>query len=201
VALAYLAGLILAGVIAAIFGQRLSAESSNRSIFMLLFIASILLGVFLRPFASRLTLSRGQHLVLWGSLILFNLGSVMIEGAYFAPVLVSIPIPILMLQQLLGTIGAALVITQFFASTGSSMSWRSVLQKRPWYSWMWRFILSAMGYLMFYFVVGGLNYQLVTKPYYESHTGGRSQPIFKSQCDCAGACHVPCLATYCRWTL
>jgi hypothetical protein len=176
VGFAYMAGLILAGIIAAMFGVRLSAESSKASSLILLFIASGLLGVFLGPLASRLTLSRGQHVLLWGSLILFNLGSVTIEGAYFAPDLVSIPIPILIMQQLLATVAAAFVITQLFASTGLSMSWRSALQKRHWYSWIWRFLVSALSYLLFYLIVGGLNYQLVTKPYYESHAGGLTVP-------------------------
>jgi ABC-type antimicrobial peptide transport system permease subunit len=33
-----------------------------------------------------------------------------------------------------------------------------------------------MSYLALYFVVGGLNYQLVTKPYYETHAGGLTVP-------------------------
>lgn len=45
-----------------------------------------------------------------------------------------------------------------------------------WYSWTWCLILSAVSYLAFYFVVGGLNYQLVTKPYYETHAGGLTVP-------------------------
>ncbi len=176
VALAYMAGLILAGIIAAMFGVRLSAESNKASSLILLFIASGLLGFFLGPLASRLTLSQGQHVLLWGSLILFNLGSVTIEGAYFAPDLVSIPIPVLIMLQLVATIAAAFVFTQLFASTGPSMSWRSAFQKHPWYSWIWRFLVSALSYLMFYLIVGGLNYQLVTKPYYESHAGGLTVP-------------------------
>jgi hypothetical protein len=176
VALAYMAGLILAGIIAAMFGVRLSTESSKISSLIFLFIASGLLGVFLSPVASRMTLSRGQHVLLWGSLILFNLGSVTIEGAYFAPDLVSIPIPVLIMQQLVAAIAAAFVSTQLSASTGPSMSWRSAFQKRRWYSWMWRFLVSALSYLMFYLIVGGLNYQLITKPYYESHAGGLTVP-------------------------
>ena len=176
VALGYLAGLILAGMIGAILGEKLSTEANSTSSFAKLFIASLLLGVFLGPFASRLALSRGQHFILWGSLILFNMGSVAIEGAYFAPDLVSIPIPMLVVQQLLATAGAALAITRVFATSGQSASWLSALGTRPWYSWIWRFLTSAMSYLMFYFVFGGLNYQLVTKPYYESHAGGLTVP-------------------------
>ena len=79
VALGYLAGLILAGIIGAIFDEEIPTEAGNSSNLVQVFIASMLLGVFLGPFAARLALSRRQHLALWGSLILFNLGSVIIR--------------------------------------------------------------------------------------------------------------------------
>jgi hypothetical protein len=177
VALGYLAGLILAGMIGAMLGENLSSAGvDSTSSFARLFIASLLLGVFLGPFASRLALSRGQHLLLWGSLIMFNIGSVVIEGAYYAPDLMSIPVPMLVVQQLLAAASAALVITRVFTTSGQSAPWSSALGTRTWYSWIWRFIASAMSYLVFYFVIGGLNYQLVTKPYYESHAGGLTVP-------------------------
>jgi hypothetical protein len=176
ISLGYLTGLFLAGMIGAMLGETLSIEVNNIFSFAKLFVASLLLGVFLGPFASRLTLSRGQHFILWGSLILFNIGSVAIEGAYFAPDLVSIPILMLVAQQLLATAGAALVITRVFTTSEQSASWSSALRTRSWYSWIWRFLASAMSYLVFYFVIGGLNYQLVTKPYYESHAGGLTVP-------------------------
>ena len=176
VALGYMTGIVVAGMIGAVFGLQVSAQAAHKSSLILLLIGTIFLGAFIGPLASRLTLSRGQGFLLWGSLILFNLGSVTIEGAYFAPNLVSIPLPMLVTQQLFATIGAALVITMVFRSAGNAISWKSSLQQRPWYSWIWRFILSAMSYLAFYFVVGGLNHQLVTKPYYETHAGGLTVP-------------------------
>jgi hypothetical protein len=176
VALGYLAGLILAGMIGGMLGVKLSTDADRSSSFANLFVASLLLGVFLGPFASRLALSRGQHFLLWGSLVLFNIGSVAIEGAYFAPDLVSIPVPMLVGQQLLATVGAAFVITRLFTTPRQSGSWLHALRTRPWYAWLWRYLASAMSYLVFYFVFGGLNYQLVTKPYYESHAGGLTIP-------------------------
>jgi hypothetical protein len=176
VAIGYLAGLFLAGFLCSLLGFSLSTKGGSGSSFILIFIASMLLGVLLGPYASHLPLSSGQHFILWGSLILFNLGSVIIEGAYFAPDLVSIPIPVLMAQQILATTGAALVITKVFARQGRSTSWQNTLRMRPWYSWIWRFLVSAASYLSFYFVIGGLNYQLVTEPYYASHAGGLTVP-------------------------
>lgn len=175
VALGYLAGLFLAGLVCSLLGIQLSADTDG-SRFILIFISCMLLGVFLGPYASCMPLSSRQHFVLWGGLILFNLGSVIIEGAYFAPDLVSVPIPALMLQQLLATAGAVFIITQVFANLGETISWKDALQTRSWYSWTWRFLASAESYLLFYLVIGSLNYQLVTQPYYASHTGGLTVP-------------------------
>jgi hypothetical protein len=176
VALGYMSGIFVAGMIGTVFGLQISAEATHNSSLILLLIGTVLLGAFIGPFASRLSLSRGQGFLLWGSLILFTFGSVTLEGAYFVPDLVSTPIPMLVMQQLFAAIGAALVIVSIFGTSRKTASWRSSLQQRPWYSWMWRFLLSAISYLVFYFVVGGLNYQLVTKPYYETHTGGLTVP-------------------------
>jgi hypothetical protein len=176
VALGYMIGIFVAGMIGALFGLQVPAQVAQPSRLILLLIGTLLVGVFIGPFASRLNLSRAQGLLLWGSLILFNMGSVTIEGAYFAPNLVPIPVPMLVLQQVCATMGAAMVITTVFRSAGNAVSWMSALQQRPWYSWTWRLLLSAMSYLAFYFVVGGLNYQLVTKPYYETHAGGLTVP-------------------------
>jgi len=176
VAIGYIAGLILSGMIGAMLGAQIATSTSNQVTFTWLFVSSVLLGLFLGPLASRLTLSRVQHFILWASLIFFNMGSVAIEGAYFVPELVPMPIPVLMVQQALASAGAALVITLVFAAAGKPVSWINALSSRPWFSWLWRFLLSSFSYLVFYFIFGALNYSLVTKPYYESHVGGLIAP-------------------------
>ncbi len=177
VALGYVLGLILAGMIGAMAGAQMASSTRDSASFTWLFVASILLGVFLGPLAARLTLTRLQHFILWGSLIFFNLGSVAIEGAYFVPELVTVPLPVLFTQQLLASIGAALVIVLVFAAVGKpAFTWADSFRTRPWYSWLWQFIVSAMSYLVFYFIFGALNYSLVTGPYYESHAGGLAVP-------------------------
>lgn len=176
VAISYVAGIMLAGVVGGMLGWEMSAGSGSENAFVFLMASVLLLGVFLGPVAARLGISRLQHFVLWGSLIIFNLGSVALEGAYFAPSLVGLPVPILLAQQLLAAGGASLAITLLFARTRGSISWREALRTRPWYSWVWRFLASALSYLLFYFIFGGLNYSLVTKPYYETHAGGLAVP-------------------------
>jgi hypothetical protein len=168
---------MLAGMIGAMLGAQMGASTGGASAFTWLFVSSILLGVILGPMASRLTLTRGQHFILWTSLIFFNMGSVAIEGAYFVPGLVTVPIPVLLAQQALASACAALVITLTFASIGRPRSsWSDALRTRPWISWLWRFIASAASYLAFYYVFGAINYALVTKPYYEMHAGGLAAP-------------------------
>jgi hypothetical protein len=177
VALGYIGGLILAGIIGGLMGAQMASSTRDQSAFTWLFFASLLLGAILGPLAARLVLTRMQHFILWGSLIFFNLGAVAIEGAFFVPELVSLPLPVLFAQQLLASAGAALVIVLLFAEVGSPVaSWADALRTRSWHSWLWRFLLSSFSYLVFYFIFGALNYSLVTGPYYETHAGGLTVP-------------------------
>jgi hypothetical protein len=176
VAFGYLVGIIVAGMIGGMMGWQPASNSSAGSGIVVMLSSIVLLGVFIGPIASRLKVSRAQHFILWLCLIMFNLGSVALEGAYFAPDLVKVPVPMLLFQQLLATAGAALAITFLFAPSGFSFSWLDSLRARPWTSWLWRFLVSAFSYVAFYWVFGGINYALVTKPYYETHAGGLAVP-------------------------
>jgi hypothetical protein len=177
VALGYIGGLILAGIIGGLMGAQMASSTRDQSAFTWLFFASLLLGAILGPLAARLVLTRMQHFILWGSLIFFNLGAVAIEGAFFVPELVPLPLPVLFAQQLLASVGAALIIVLVFAEVGRpGSSWADALRTRPWHSWLWRFLLSSFSYLVFYFIFGALNYSLVTGPYYETHAGGLTVP-------------------------
>lgn len=178
VSVGYFVGLMLAGVVSGLLGWQAAnnSNSGNQSSLVIMLASTALLGVFLGPIASRLKISRLQHFFLWLSLIIFNLGSVALEGAYFAPNLVPIPIPMLVFQQLFAAAGASLAITLLFAPKGFSLSWLDALRARPWYAWLWRFLVSAFSYLVFYWVFGGINYELVTKPYYQTHAGGLTVP-------------------------
>jgi hypothetical protein len=174
---AYVGGLLGAAMAAAILGAEMPASTASQVSFAALIVASVLLGLVLGPIASRLTLRRSQHLLLWASLIAFNMGAVAIEGAYFAPELVPIPIPVLLAQQAAAAMAAALVITWAFGHVGTTgPSWSAALRTRRLPSWLGRFALASLCYLALYFVFGALNYSLVTRPYYESHAGGLTAP-------------------------
>ena len=176
VAVGYLAGIMVAGVIGGMLGWQTGSGSNAGNGLVVMLVSVVLLGVFLGPVAARLKLARRQQFLLWLSLIVFNLGSVALEGAYFAPNLVTIPVPLLIFQQLFAAAGASLAIALLFVKPGLGFSWVNSLRVRPWYAWLWRFLLSAFSYLAFYWVFGGLNYALVTKPYYETHAGGLTVP-------------------------
>jgi hypothetical protein len=174
--LGYIAGLIAAGVIAGLAGAQVSGAQGSSVSFAWLALSSMLLGLFLGPLAARLSLARWQHFVLWSSVIFFNMGAVAIEGAYFVPGLVPLPIPVLLVQQLLAAAGAAFAIAMLFAARSQPISWRTALRRRPWHAWVWRFALAAISYVVFYYVFGALNYALVTQPYYATHVGGLDTP-------------------------
>lgn len=134
----YVFGLIAAGMIGAMMGAQMAASTRDQSAFTWLLVSSILLGTIVGPLAARLTLTRLQHFILWGSLIFFNLGSVAMEGAFFVPELVPLPLPVLFTQQLLASASAALIIVLVFSAIGKPAStWMDALRTRPWYSWLW----------------------------------------------------------------
>jgi hypothetical protein len=170
VALGYFAGLMVGGIASAMLGAQMPASSEGTMKW--LFVASFLLGIFICPLAMRLSLTRRQQFILWLFVIFFNLGSVAIEGKFFAPDLVPLPLWALFTQQLLASAGAALVISLICKKAVKSVSWLEVLRNRTWLAWLWRFVVSAASYLAFYFIFGALNYSLVTEPYYASHAGG-----------------------------
>ncbi len=176
VALGYFFGILLAGVVSAILGAQAPSGASSGAAMLWFVVASIAMGFILCQIALRLSLARWQHFILWWSVIFFNMGSVAIEGKYFVPDLVPLPLSTLFAQQLFASASAALVITLTCAKKGQQVSWLAALQARPWLSWMWRFLLSAFSYLTFYFIFGSLNYSWVTRPYYESHAGGLTAP-------------------------
>lgn len=85
VGIGYILALIVTGVISSALGVQLPDTQGGESLLAWLFVSGILIGLFLGPLASQMLASRLQHIAVWGSVIFFNLGSVMIEGALFAP--------------------------------------------------------------------------------------------------------------------
>jgi hypothetical protein len=176
VGVSYAFTLVATGVISSVLGVQMSSSPGSESLLVWVLISGILIGAFLGPLASQMHISFWRHFFVWASVIFFNMGSVAIEGAFFAPELVSIPLPVLLGQQLLASAVIAILITILFSSPGESTSLVESFRFRTWHSWACRFVVSSLSYLLFYFSFGALNYSLVTEPYYISHTGGLTVP-------------------------
>lgn len=176
VAVGYFLGMMLAGIVSVMLGMQVPDSASNSDAMVWFFIASIVLGLILCPIAMRLPLTRWQHFMLWLGVIFFNMGSVAIEGKYFVPDLVPLPLPVLFTQQLIASASAALLIVLTCAKQGKSVSWVKTLRTHSWFAWLWRFLVCAVSYLVSYFIFGSINYSLVTRPYYETHAGGLVAP-------------------------
>jgi hypothetical protein len=172
----YIAASMLAGMVFGFMGLLEPVSDGAMVSLGWLLAASVLLGLFLGILAAHIRASFGQHLLIWTSVIFFNLGAVALEGAFFVPELVPIPIPLLAVQQFVAAGAAGLLITLLFAPRGQAADMANILSRRPWFAWLWRIVLASAGYLLYYLVFGALNYALVTGPYYASHAGGLTVP-------------------------
>jgi len=180
VGVAYIAAMMLAGMLSGILGLLPAADGApagDASASLLWIVtAGILLGLYLGPLARRTRATLPQHTLIWTAVIFFNMGAVVLEGAYFAPDLVPLPLPVLAGQQFLAALVAGGLLAFLFARRDQTAAFLPLLRRRRWYSWLWRFLLAALSYLFFYLVFGALNYTLVTGPYYASHAGGLTAP-------------------------
>jgi len=133
-----------------------------------------IMGLFLGPIATSMATSKIRHIVVWSSVIFFNLISVAFEGRFFAPELAGNSLQGSILRQLLAGVVTGWLITILFAPKQTAVT--VSVPQRSLFSWAWRFLISAISYLVFYFIFGAINYTLVTKPYYETNVSGLTVP-------------------------
>ena len=138
------------------------------------FAGGTVIGLALGQLAPSMPAAWTRHMLVWGSVVFFNIASVTIEGRFFAPDLVQGSIILIILQQLLVAFVATSVIVKLFAPITESERLAPI--QRSWISWLWRFVVSAFAYIFFYYFFGAINYLLVTGPYYETHAGGLVVP-------------------------
>ncbi|MCU7550886.1 hypothetical protein OCK74_17330 [Chitinophagaceae bacterium LB-8] len=172
VGLAYLIANMVIGSILAQPGfefSKTTPQDLSRLLFTT-FISGFLMGVTLGPVTTLFRATRVRSTLIFSSVIFLNLVSVLIEGYLFVPGLLQQAfIPSLLLLQFLSSIASSFAIT-FLFSNQNKMDPIITIDHRSWYSWTWRFIISAASYLLFYFAFGFVNYELVTRPYYETHS-------------------------------
>lgn len=174
VGVTFVIAIIVGGMIVTMLGLPRPEAENPAAKLMWFFIGGVIAGLSLGFVAPSIPASRTRHLVVWGSLIFFNMASVIVEGYFFAPALIGDALPALLLQQLLVALAAGWVITFLFASKESAVPVPPLTRSIP--SWIWRFAVAALAYVILYFVFGSINYMLVTKPYYATHAGGLDVP-------------------------
>lgn len=127
--------------------------------------------VFVAP---RLNISRARQFVVWFALTFLNLAAVAVEGTLFAPA--ESPPSLLganLVRLAIGSAVTAGVVALIFGTPAGAAA-------RTMGGWWWRVIVVAAVYLVLYLVLGGINYSLVTHPYYESHAGSLTVPSLQT---------------------
>ena len=142
--------------------------------FLWSFVGGTTTGLILGLLALSMSANWSRHMLVWGSIIFFNIASLAIEGRIFAPNLLKGSLIVLLIQQLVVALATTWVIVKLFAPIVDTAP--STPIQRSWFSWLGRFVLSAMSYVFFYYFFGAINYLLVTGPYYKAHAGGLTVP-------------------------
>jgi hypothetical protein len=176
VGIGYALALIIAERIIPILGVTLPKAHGNITNWLwVFFLSGILLGLTLGMVASQIAASRLRHIFIWSCVVFFNFVSLILEGAFYRPDSVSEGFIALIFQDLFVALVTAILISILFTSPGKAQV-SSLHPNRPWYAWVWRFAVSSLSYVVFYFIFGAVNYALVTKPYYETHVGSLTIP-------------------------
>ncbi len=170
----YGTALVIGGMLSRLMGLRLPPVNDVQARLVWSFVGGLIVGLFLGPMAASLPASRTRRWLVWGSVLFFNLTSVTIEGRFFASKLIGDALAGLLIQQTLTALATGWSITALFAPKQKAAP--APPARRPWFSWGWRLLVSALSYVVFYFIFGAINYGLVTKPYYQTHAGGLTVP-------------------------
>jgi len=170
----YTIALLIGTMIVRSMGLSLPEAKNTPTVLIWTLAGGTIMGLFLGPVATSIAASKIRHIVVWSNVIFFNLISVAVEGRFFAPELAGTSLQGSIIRQLLAAVVAGWLITILFAPKQSVVA--ISVSQRSFFSWAWRFLISAFSYLIFYFIFGAINYTLVTKPYYETHVSGLTVP-------------------------
>ena len=169
-------------VVGLVFGvARAALDTGGRSFsaaFALEAFAGVVLGLWLALIATSFVGGRARVAVAVGALVFVNLVTVMIEGAAFDPTAQSpASLPIDVALQLLVAILVGLATMTFGQRRGPlDPAPVPAARERSMLSSTVRYVTCAFVYVALYFVVGAINFTLVTGPFYASGTAGLVVP-------------------------
>jgi hypothetical protein len=173
----YLVSAVLAGVVLTRIGAKFPDIKIDQNLILWLMSCSgFLIAAIAGPAIQSTNLSRIKAFWLIFTVLFLNAVAQMIEGVYFAPGLISKDVALTLLgDQLIISLLMGLGITLLFRGEGTNPTPESK-NYRPWYEWLWRFLLSAGSYVLFYYVFGSISFTLFTGEYYRSHMSGLHIP-------------------------
>ncbi|EJN57890.1 hypothetical protein [Halogranum rubrum] len=138
-------------------------------------VAGVVVGTVCGPVARSLSGGRPWQFFVWSTLLFANAVGFLLEGTFFAPALAPIAnLPGGLLSQLLTALVTAGLITWLYVPPETTTT--VDLRDRPWPSWLGRVLAATAVYVVLFLVVGSVNYQLVTRPYYETSFVGLATP-------------------------
>ena len=172
----FLKSLLVGAVYAATLAitKLLLSETVNARSFLWSLVGGAAAGLVLGFLTVSMPATWSRHMLVWGSILFFNIASLTIEGRIFAPNLIRDSLIVLLVQQFVVAFVTTWIIVKLFAPIADSAPTTPI--GRSWFSWLWRFVLSALSYVFFYYFFGAINFMLVTGPYYKTHAGGLTVP-------------------------
>ena len=117
VAIGYTLSLVIAGMILGMLGLlpvAANAEMDATAVFQQMFVGGLVMSLILGLVARQLPASPARHILIWSVLLFANIGSVIIEGYFFVPDLVT-NLWVTLAQQLLPCLVTAALVYWLFA--------------------------------------------------------------------------------------
>jgi hypothetical protein len=133
----------------------------------------VVLGASIVAFATLIQGSAASRFAVWFALVFLNLAAVAVEGTLFAP---AASPPSTLPANLLLLLATSAAVAGVAAGMPSAQPDGAAPIRHGLSGWALRVLAAAAIYVVLYLVIGGVNYALVTRPYYEAHAGSLTVP-------------------------
>lgn len=172
---AFLIGLVFAVARAAAAGISTATRGDVLEALAVEVAAGTVVGLWLAFLAARVDSPGSRAVGVLATVVLVNLLAVMIEGAAFEPAaqpLSALPLDVAL--QLV--VASAVAFATIRLVPRPPVRNRHAVLRRPAIAWLGRYLTCVIVYVVLYFVVGAINFTLVTGPYYNSGAAGLVVP-------------------------